>query len=191
MATDGDSLRLNCKKMNIVLKHFAKQLINKHLSLSRERYTYRTGPTDEDCQLYVGNIVLLREKFVSRMKQRKGKVMKLIRRIDNNVRGAELLGYNKNSEKTSKIKRPSQLIVPLEMDSLENTEQSRGNCIEPTSEYNRPKREAAKNADMKRRLNDISSSDLAMGPECVKFDWIIKQCDILFRCSITYHMASL
>ena len=68
MATGGDSLRLNCKKMNIVLKHFAKQLINKHLSLSRERYTYRTGPTDEDCQLYVGNIVLLREKFVSRMK---------------------------------------------------------------------------------------------------------------------------
>ena len=117
--------------------------------------------------------------------------MKLICGIDHNVRGAELLGYNKNSEKTSKIKRPSYLIVPLEMDSLENTEQSRGNCIEPTSEYNRPKREAAKNADMKRRLNDISSSDLAMGPECVKFDWIIKQCDILFRCSITYHMASL
>ena len=77
------------------------------------------------------------------------------------------------------------------MDSLENTEQSRGNCIEPTSEYNRPKREAAKNVDMKRRLNDISSSDLVMGPEYVKFYWIIKQCDILFRCSITYHMASL
>ena len=65
--------------------------------------------------------------------------MKLIRRIDNNVRGAELLGYNKNSEKTSKIKRPLQFIVPLEIDSLENTKQSRSHCIETAGEYHRPK----------------------------------------------------
>ena len=30
-----------------------------------------------------------------------------------------------------------------------------------------------------------------MGPEYVKFDWIIEQCDILFRCSITYHVTFL
>ena len=91
------------------------------------------------------------------MKWRKGKVMRLIRDFDNKVRGAELLVYrpNKNNEKTSKIKRPLQLIVPLEIDSLGNTEQSRSHCIEPTSEYNRPRREAAKNADMKRKLNDV------------------------------------
>ena len=89
------------------------------------------------------------------MKWRKGKVLKLIRGIDNKVRGAELLVYNKKSEKTSKIKRTLQLIVPLEIDSLGNTEQSRSHCIEPASEYNRPRREAAKNADIKQKLNDV------------------------------------
>ena len=64
--------------------------------------------------------------------------MKLICGIDHNVRGAELLGYNKNSEKTSKIK-PLQFIVPLEIDSLENTKQSRSHCIETAGEYHRPK----------------------------------------------------
>ena len=78
------------------------------------------------------------------MKWRKGKVMKLIREINNKVSGAELLVYNKNSEKTSKIKLSLRLIVPLEIESLGNTEQSRSHCIEPASEYNRPKREAGK-----------------------------------------------
>ena len=155
MAIDGESLRLNCKKISIILKHFAKPFTNEYLSLLHERYTYSTGKTDEDCRLYVGDIVLLREEFVPRMKWRKGKVLKLICGIDNKVRGAELLVYNKNSEKTSKIKRPLQLIVPFEINSLGNTEQSRSHCIEPASEYNRPRREAAKNADMKRKLNDV------------------------------------
>ena len=55
------------------------------------------------------------------MKWLKGKVITLIPGIDIKVRGAELLVYNKNSEKTSKIKRPLQLIVPLEIDSLGST----------------------------------------------------------------------
>ena len=59
IATDGESLRLNCKKINIVLKHFGKRFTNEYLSLLHERYTYRTGKTDEDCRLYVGDIVLL------------------------------------------------------------------------------------------------------------------------------------
>ena len=65
-----------------------------------------------------------------------GKILKLIRGIDNKARSAELLVYNKSSEKTSKIKRPLQLIVPLAIDSLGNTKQSRSPCIVPTNEYN-------------------------------------------------------
>ena len=63
MVTDGESLRLNCKKINIILKHFAKRFTNEFLSLLHERYTYRIGKTDEDCLLYVGDIVLLREQL--------------------------------------------------------------------------------------------------------------------------------
>ena len=115
MATYGESPRLNCKKINIVLKQFAKRFTNEYLYLLHERYTYRIRKIDEDCRLCVGAIVLLREEFVPRMKWRKGKVMELIRGIDNKVRGDELLVCNKNSEKTSKIKRPLQLTVPLEI----------------------------------------------------------------------------
>ena len=77
--------------------------------------------TVEDCRLYVRDIVLLREYFVPRMKWLKNKVITLIPGIDNKVHGAELLVYNKISEKTSKVKRPLQLIVPLEIDSLGST----------------------------------------------------------------------
>ena len=67
-------------------------------------YTYRTGKTDEDCRLYVGDIVLQREEFVPRMRWYKGKVLKLIRGIDKKVCGGELLVlvYNKNGEKLLK-----------------------------------------------------------------------------------------
>ena len=39
MATDGESLSLKCKKIIIVLKHFAKWFTNEYLSLLHERYT--------------------------------------------------------------------------------------------------------------------------------------------------------
>ena len=99
MATDGESLHLNCKKINIILKHFAKRFTNEYLSLFHECYTYRTRKTDEDCRLYAADIVLLREEFVPRMKLPKRKVLKLICGIDNKVRGVELLVDNKTVKK--------------------------------------------------------------------------------------------
>ena len=92
---------------------------------------------------------------MSRMKWRKGKVMYLIRRIYSKVLGVKALVYNNNSNKAFKIKRPLQLTVPFEKDSLGNNEQSRSHCIDPTYEYYRPRREAAKNADAKQKLIDI------------------------------------
>ena len=95
------------------------------------------------------------KRFFLRIEWHKGKVMKLIREIDNKVRDVEILVYNKNSEKTSKIKRFLQSIIPIETDLLGNTEQGRSPCIESINEYNRARREIAKNDDMKRKLNDI------------------------------------
>lgn len=39
MATGGKSMSLKCKKIIIVLKHFAKRLTNEYLSLLHEHYT--------------------------------------------------------------------------------------------------------------------------------------------------------
>ena len=45
---DGNSIRSNYNKVNILLKHFS------NLSLLHERYSYRDDRTDENCRLYVG-----------------------------------------------------------------------------------------------------------------------------------------
>ena len=70
--------------------------------------------------------------------------MKIIRGIDNKVPGSELIVCNRNSEQTSKIKQYLQLIIPLEIDSLGNTEQRRSHCIELTNKYNRLRRGSKK-----------------------------------------------
>ena len=73
MATDGESLRLNCKKINIVLNILQNDLLM-FIFITRALYiSYREN-----------------EEFLPRMKWRKGNIVKLIRGIDNQI-------YTKNS----------------------------------------------------------------------------------------------
>ena len=65
---DGNSIRSNYNKVNILLKHFSKRFTEEYISLLHERYLYRDDRTDENCRLYVGDIVLIKENFVMRMK---------------------------------------------------------------------------------------------------------------------------
>ena len=145
------------------------------------------GKTDEDCQLYVGDIVSLTEDFVPRMKWHKGKVIKLICGINDKDCSSQLLVYDKQWKNLT-IKLSLQLIVSFKIDSLGNTKESRSHYTEPASKNNQPRHDAGKNADMKQKLNDIKCSSLVV-PECV--DWIIKQSAPFFQCSITYHVALL
>ena len=151
---DGNSIRSNYSKVNILLKHFSKRFREEYLSLLHERYSYRDDRTDENCRLYVGDIVLIKENFVTRMKRRKAKVLNLIRGKDK-VSGAELLIYNREAGKTSTFRRPLQLIMPLEIETVRDTKQNENNthCPEPADEYTRkPRTDAAKSADLIRKL---------------------------------------
>ena len=133
------------------MKHFSKRFTEEYLSLLHERYSYRGDRTDENCRLYVGNIVLIKENFVTRMKWQKAKVLNLIRGKDNKVRSAELLIYNRETGKTSTLRRPLQLILPLEIETARDTKQKENNthCFKPADEYTRkPRRDAAKNANL-------------------------------------------
>ena len=148
---DGNSIRSNYSKFNTLLKHFSKRFTEEYLSLLHERYSYRDDRADENCRLYVGDIVLIKVNFITRMKWRKAKVLTLIRGKDNKVRGAELLIYNRETGKTSTLRRPLQLIMPLEIETVRDTKQNENNthCPEPANEYTRkPRRDAAKNADL-------------------------------------------
>ena len=98
--------------------HFSKRFTEEYLSLLHERYSYRDDRTGDNCRVYVGDIVLIKENFVTRMKWRKAKVLNLIWGKGNKVRGAELLIYNRETGKTSTLRRPLQLIMPLETETV-------------------------------------------------------------------------
>ena len=80
------------------------------------------------------------------MRWRKCKVTNVIRGRDDLIREVELEVYQPNSNKTVRINRPLQHIVPFEI-----TEEKTNTDTETDNEI-RPKRIAAANPDLKRRL---------------------------------------
>ena len=80
------------------------------------------------------------------MRWRKGKVTNVIRGRDDLIRGVELEVYQPNLNKTVRINRPLQCIVLFEI------AEEKTNIDTETDNEIRPKRIAAANADLKRRL---------------------------------------
>ena len=76
----------------------------------------------------------------------KGKVINVIKGRDNLIRGVKLEVYQPNFNKTVRINRPSQHIVPFKI-----AEENRNIDTETDNEI-QPKRIAAANADLKKRL---------------------------------------
>ena len=56
---------------------------------------------------------MIKEEKTSRLKWQKGKITRLIKSKDRLVRLAKLAIYQKQRNKVSNIKRPVQLIVPI------------------------------------------------------------------------------
>ena len=83
-----------------------------------------------------------------RLSRRKEKVEKLIYGDDNSVRGADVRVYQDKLGKTIVIRRPLQLLVPLEVTNLIHNDNE---INEPTNE--RPRRLASLNADLMRQLS--------------------------------------
>ena len=105
----------------------------------------------KNCRLYVGDIVLIKENFVMRMKWQKAKVSNLIRGKDHKVRDAELLIYNRETGKTSTLRRPLQLIMLLEIETVRDTKQNENSTHCPDEYTRKPRRDAAKNVDLVRK----------------------------------------
>ena len=108
-----------------------------------------------------------------RIKWRKGKIMKLLYGNDNLLRGVEVLITQKLKGKMEKIRRPPQMIVPLELrnDNGDNNDENDNNDDDENDDVNidslnprndlddldekrKSKRVAAINANIIRRLND-------------------------------------
>ena len=65
--------------------------------------------------LRIGDVVLLKEENKPRLCWRKGKIEAFIVGKNNVTRGVKILVYQDRLQKTVTLKRPLQLIVPLEV----------------------------------------------------------------------------
>ena len=142
-STDTQNL---AARMKLVLEHYFKRFEKEYTLALQEQHFYvnrRYGNYKRELR---GDIVLIKEDILPRMRWRKGKVINVIRGRDNLIRGVELEVYQPNLNKTVRINRPLQHIVPFEI-----TEEKTNTDIETDNEI-RPKRIAAANADLKRRL---------------------------------------
>ena len=88
------------------------------------------------------------------LKLQKEKITSLIKSKDGLVRGVKLVIYQKQRNKVHNIKRPVQLIVPMEITNTNDDITNNKDINEPAKdEKRRSQREAAKNANILRKLN--------------------------------------
>ena len=88
------------------------------------------------------------------MKWQKGKITSLIIGKDGLVRGVEFAIYQKQRNKKNNIKRPVQIIVPMEIMNNDDITNNKDVDEPAKDEKRRSQREAAKNANILRKLND-------------------------------------
>ena len=88
-------------------------------------------------------------------KWQKGKIKILIKSKDGLVRSVEFAIYQKQRSKVNNIKRPFQLIVPMEITNTDDDITNNKDVNKPTKgEKRRSPREAARNANMLRKINE-------------------------------------
>ena len=105
------SASIDCQKIVqhhiVVTKHFKQRFINEYLTALQERHCYyqnkRKGIKNN---VKIGDVVLIKEEQISRLKRQKGKITSLIKSKDGLVRGVELAIYQKQRNKVNNIKRP-------------------------------------------------------------------------------------
>ena len=151
---------IDCQKIVqhhiVVTKHFKQRFINEYVTALQERhYYYQNKRKGIKNNIKIGDVVLIKEKKISCLKWHKGKIASLIRVKDGLVHGVELKIYQKQRNKVNKTKRRVQLIVPTEITNTDDDITNNKDVNEPAKgEKRRSQREAARNANMFRKLNE-------------------------------------
>ena len=151
----GSKLRLKVKHTEIILQHFTNWFTKEYLLTFLERHSYqkRKDSNSGNVNLKIGNVVLIKDENESRLLWGKGKVTKFLRSCDNNIHVIKLLVCQEKSRRVCTINRPIQHLVPLEVAKV-NRIMLDEEHDEPASEA-RPRRQAAKNADIITRLQHV------------------------------------
>ena len=158
-----DELRIRVKHLRFILDHFENRFYKEYIIALREKHNYYSQKTQNTCPLEENDVVLIHEPNLPRSRWRKGRINELIKGHDGKVRGVILKVVQPKTKKIGLIKRPLQLIVPLEIkDGNKRTDNSK-QCEKPDvicertanpykNNDKRTKRMAAVNSDLIRRL---------------------------------------
>ena len=155
----GDNIRENYRKMQDVRQYFNKQFENNYIVALQEREYYNNNKINNDLKLIENDVVLIKEENIPRMLWRKGRVLKLIRGADERVRGAEIKVYQPTTGKSSILKRPLQHLVPFEISDMNRNNDSEVNETCKTDITTRPRRIAAMNSEIIRKLITAEDED--------------------------------
>ena len=153
------SASIDCQKIcstSYSTKHFKQRVINEYLTALQERhYHYQNKRKGTKHNIKIGDVVLIKKEKISRLKWQKKKITSLIKSKDGLVDGVELAIYQKQRNKVNNIKRPVKLIVPMEITNTDDDTPNNKDVNEPAKdEKRRSQREAARNANMLRKLNE-------------------------------------
>ena len=124
------------------------------------KHCYDRKKVSDECKLRIGEIALIKQENMSRLKWHKGRVMNFIVGEDKLIRGVTLRAIN-NSGKRVILKRPLQHLVPLDVrEKNEPADKSSDSNINDDNinvntekELRKSRGVAAMNANLIRRLN--------------------------------------
>ena len=156
--SSSEVLSRRMKYMMFLLTHFWKRFTTEYLNELREHHkaNSRTGTVE----IAVGDVVVVKNENLPHSCWSLGRVTQLIKSGDNEIRGAIIKVSTHARGRSSTLKRPLQHLYPVEL-SGRNTENLTTRVVdEPATCENQsvkrtlPRRMAAINADIIRRLND-------------------------------------
>ena len=145
-----------------IVSHINKRFYNEYILALRERHQCDRQSHHPHLQnVSIGDIVLVKDINLSRLRWKKERITKLVKGNNGLVRVVSLDTVVSTTNKTHCINRPLQHIIPLELkhiqQSSENIKIIDNDNSEPAIRSNepRPRRVAVVNADILRRLRKL------------------------------------
>ena len=154
--------RKQLSNLQQIVSHINKRFYNEYILALRERHHYERQSHHLHLQnVSIGDIVLVKDVNMPRLCWKKGLITKLIKGNNGLVRGVSLDTVVSTTNKMQCINRPLQHIIHLELKDIQQSNKSieiidNANS-EPAirSDEPRPRRGAAVNADILRRLRKL------------------------------------
>ena len=160
--SEASDARKQLSNLQQIVSHINKRFYNEYILALRERHQYDRQSHHPHLQnVSIGDIVLVKDVNLPRLRWKKGRITKLIKGNDGLVRGVSLDTVVSTTNKTQCINRPLQHIIPLQLKDIQqsnkNIEIIDNDNSEPAirSDEPRPRRVAAVNADILRRLRKL------------------------------------